>query len=375
MLRSQRHVWEMQFANGGAAALELMEQEPFDVVVSDMRMPGVDGAELLTRVSKLYPNTVRLVLSGQSEHEKIFRAIGPAHQFLSKPCEPKVLIDTIEKACGLQNHLSNEELKNLISRLTELPSLPETYRKVVAELESDESSLQRVSDKISADIAMAAKVLQLVNSSFFGLPQRVESTHHAVSLLGLDILRPLVLSAHAFSRFEMIEVEGFSQQGLVHHSLAVATAAKRIAESRTDDADVINDSFIAGLMHDVGKLVLAANLPIEFARAIQVANDDAVTIFEAEARVFGATHAGVGGHLLGLWGIPNPIVEAVNFHHQPSAANSSEFSPLAAVHVANVLRQSVGVSESVNVHPGFDEAFMNQHDLPAHRADSTRAGA
>ena len=364
MLRSQRQVWDMQFANGGAAALELMANQSFDVVVSDMRMPGVDGAELLNRVNDLFPDTVRLVLSGQSEHEKIFRAIGPAHQFLSKPCEPNILIETIERACGLKNHLTNVELKRLTSRLTELPSLPDTYRELVAELESDEASLKRVSDKIGSDVGMSAKVLQLVNSSFFGLAKRVESPQHAVSLLGLDILRPLVLSAHAFSHFDELEVPGFSQQALVDHSLAVATIAKRIADSRTTNIEIVNDSFIAGLMHDVGKLVLAANLPTEFSHAIQLAIDENLPLIEAEIQVFESTHAEVGGHLLGLWGIPNPIVEAVTFHHRPSAAAPSDFSPLAAVHVANVLGQSVQSSESVQVLPSFDEPFMNQLGLP-----------
>lgn len=369
MLRPQRSVWDMHFANGGAEALELMAQKSFDVVVSDMRMPGIDGAELLSRVAELYPNTVRLVLSGQSEHEKIFRAIGPAHQFMSKPCEPQVLIDTIKRACGVQSHLSNSDLKDLVSRMKELPSLPNTYRELVAELQSDEASIQRVSAKISADIAVAAKVLQLVNSSFFGLPQRVESTQHAVSLLGLEILRPLVLSAHAFSKFDEIAVPGFSQQGLIDHSIAVATTAKRVAESRTTAEAIASDSFIAGLMHDIGQLVLAANLPIEFGQAIRIATDEKLSIFAAEMRVFGTTHAEVGGHLLGLWGIPHPIVEAVTFHHRPSATLPASFSPLAAVHVANVLCRSVGSSESIEVYPGFDEEFMNQLGLPSKPAD------
>ena len=167
MLRDQRKMWDMKFAAGGADALEVMESNEFDVVVTDMRMPGIDGAELLNRVANLYPNTVRLVLSGQSEHERIFRAIGPAHQFMSKPCDPQVLVSTVNRACGLKDQLTNEDLKNLVSQLTELPSLPITYRELVDELESDEASLDRVSEKIESDIGMTARVLQLVNSSFF----------------------------------------------------------------------------------------------------------------------------------------------------------------------------------------------------------------
>ncbi len=173
MLRTQRNEWEMHFAGGGHAALELMQQHMFDVVVSDMRMPGMDGAELLTRVSELYPNTVRLVLSGQSEHEKIFRAVGPAHQFMSKPCDPEVLIGTIQRACALQCRMQDESLRRIITQVKFLPTLPSIYRDLVTKLKSDDSSLDEIGEMIGRDISMTAKVLQLVNSSFFGLPQHV----------------------------------------------------------------------------------------------------------------------------------------------------------------------------------------------------------
>ncbi|MGB7342576.1 MAG: response regulator [Pirellulaceae bacterium] len=338
MLRGQRKVWEMHFANGGAAALELLAEQSFDVVVSDMRMPGIDGAELLTRVSKLYPNMVRLVLSGQSEHEKIFRAIGPAHQFMSKPCESEVLIETIERACGLHSELQDESLKNLTSQLTCLPTLPQIYRDLVCELKSDEASLQRIGEKIESDLAMTAKVLQLVNSSFFGLPQHVTCPKHAVSLLGLDVIRPLVLSASIVTQYEDPGIEDFSLERLLAHSLAVATSARRIAKAESTDPHMIDDSFIAGMLHDIGKLVLAVNLTEDFASAIQLAHAEEIPYWQAETQVFGCTHAEVGAHLLGLWGLSNPIVEAIAFHHRPSAACTTEFSALTAVYAANVLQ-------------------------------------
>lgn len=363
MLRGQRKVWDMHFANSGAEAIAALEADTFDVVVSDMRMPGIDGAELLNQISQLYPNTVRLVLSGQSEHEKIFRAIGPAHQFLSKPCEPEVLVNTIERACGLQGKLHSQTLKDLTSQLTIMPSLPRAYKDLVLELESDTASLKRVSEKIGSDIGMTARVLQLVNSSFFGLPQQVESPHHAVSLLGVDIIRGLVLSVNVFSKFDSVEVEGFSLEGMVDHSLAVATVARCIAETHTKEVQVVNDTFIAGMMHDVGKLVLAANLPERYAEAIRIANEEGISISEAETRVFGASHAEVGGYLLGLWGLPNPIIEAVTFHHRPSDSLSNEFYPLAAIHVANRLQHYEAPDEGTQLQEDFDHEYMTRIGL------------
>ncbi|TWT50563.1 Hydrogenase transcriptional regulatory protein hupR1 [Rubripirellula amarantea] len=340
MLRSQRKVWDMRFANGGEDALQELAKDPVDVIVSDMRMPGIDGAELLSRVSELYPNTVRLVLSGQSEHEKIFRAIGPAHQFMSKPCDPDVLISTIDRACGLQSQLSDESLKNVASQITTLPSLPTIYRELVSELESNDASMDRIGRMIGSDLAMTAKVLQLVNSSFFGLPTHVTCPTHAVSMLGLNIIRPLVLTANAFSQYEDPGVEGFSLETSIQHSLAVATSARSIAESVSQQNHLVDDAFIAGMLHDVGKLILAVNLPEKYSEASRLANVENVPLWQAELDVFGTTHAEVGAHLLGLWGLPNPIIEAVAFHHRPSDAETTCFTPLTAVHVADVLQDS-----------------------------------
>lgn len=359
MLRGQRKVWDMHFANGGAEALEAMSKESFDVIVSDMRMPGIDGAELLDRVSKLYPNTVRLVLSGQSEHEKIFRAIGPAHQFMSKPCDPDVLIKTIQRACGLHSQLQDVSLKNLTSQISCLPSLPSVYRELVEELESDDASMDRIGDVIGSDLGMTAKVLQLVNSSFFGLPQHVTCPKHAVSLLGLNIIRPLLLTAKAFSQYEDPQVDGFSLEQSVQHSLAVAVTAKRIAEAEASQSQLVDDAFMAGMLHDIGKLILAVNKPESFEEAVKLAKDEQTPVWKAELQVFGTTHAEVGAHLLGLWGLPDPIVEAVAFHHRPSNACIEGFTPLAAVHVANALQPTLFAGDQAPAVSECDAAFID----------------
>lgn len=359
MLRSQRKIWDMQFANGGAEAIELLEQQPFDVVVSDMRMPGVDGAALLTHVAEFYPNTVRLVLSGQSEHEKIFRAVGPAHQFMSKPCDPEVLVSTIHRACGLHGHLKDESLRQLTSQITSLPSLPNIYRDLLHELELDDASMDRVGEMIESDLAMSAKVLQLVNSSFFGLPQHVTSPKHAVLLLGLDIIRPLALTANAFSQYDDPGVQGFSLENTMHHGIAVATAARRIAESEAGQAQLVDDAFIAGMLHDIGKLILAVNLTDKFQEAVSLAQTTARSLWEAELEVFGTTHSEVGAHLLGLWGLPDPIVEAVAFHHCPSRSGSTEFTPLTCVHAANILQHPCIASHESPSSFTWDHSYLD----------------
>ena len=203
---------------------------------------------------------------------------------------------------------------------------------------------------------MTAKILKLVNSSFFGIPKRVESPRHAVSLLGLDIIRPLVLSSHVFSSFSDVKVEGFSLEEIMNHSLDVAITARRVADSETDDKNVINNSYIAGLMHDIGKLVLSVNLPKDYGEVLNLVVQDGLDLCAAERAVLHASHAEVGGHLLGLWGLPNPIVEAVTYHHAPAHSEVSKFCPLAAVHIANVTARQVEDEELENP---YDVAFLD----------------
>lgn len=337
MLYPMRHEWEMAFATSGREALEILAQEPFDVIVTDMRMPGMGGVDLLQEVMRRHPNVVRIVLSGQAEREAIARAVGPAHQFLSKPCDAETLRSTLARACALGDLLADKRLKQLVSRMETLPSLPSLYCEIMRELESPKASAKTIGQIVEQDIGMSAKVLQLVNSAFFGLPQRVSSPAQAVVLLGLDTIRMLVLSVGIFAQFDQSRLRALSLTTLWDHSLTVAAFAKRIAENASTDRRIIDHAFTAGLLHDVGKLVLAASLPQEYAASLALAEKEGTGLSKAEQTVIGASHADVGAYLLGLWGLPEPIVVATAFHDIPPKYLDKDFSPLTAVYVANLL--------------------------------------
>lgn len=358
MLRGQRKVWKMDFAEGGQAALDKMETASFDVVVTDMRMPGIDGAELLSRVSAQYPDTVRLVLSGQSEHERIFRAVGPAHQFLSKPCEPETLVSKIESSCKMHERMMDDSLRAIISQVDSLPSLPSVYLDLVSELKSEDPSLEKVGELISSDVAMTAKTLQLVNSSFFGLPQHVSDPKHAAALLGLNILQPLVLSAHVFSEFQSQECS-IDLEHLISHSLNVAVTAREIAAMESKAQHLADDAFLAGILHDIGKLIIGSRLPERCEEVRQLAEAEGLQDWEAERQVLGTTHGEIGAYLIGLWGLPMPIVEAVALHHFPHESAAAEFSVLAAVHAANALSHESDDDASCR----WDETYLDRLNL------------
>jgi putative nucleotidyltransferase with HDIG domain len=334
-LRNMRNEWDMNFFDGGRKALDFMAERPVDVLVSDMMMPEMDGAELLTEVSKRHPNTVRIVLSGHAEREAALRLVGPAHQYLSKPCDAEELRTAVARAFALRDLLSNERLKQLATRIKSLPTLPTLYQQLTDELRKEDASVEQIGEIISHDIGMTAKILQLVNSAFFGMPQPISSPGEAVMYLGLSTVRALVLSLQVFSQFKNPSIAGFSLDALANHCWTTAVFARRIARAESNDTKMADQCFLAGLLHDIGQIILADGLPEHYAEVWTEARENHMPLWLMEQSEFGATHAEVGAYLLGLWGLPNPIVEAVALHHSPSLCVATRFSPLAAVHVAS----------------------------------------
>jgi putative nucleotidyltransferase with HDIG domain len=358
MLRSLRHEWTMEFVDGGEAALAYMSEHPIDVIVSDMRMPGMDGATLLKEVATRHPGAVRIALSGQSDQETLMKVAGIAHQYLSKPCDTDTLKSTVQRALTLRQHFGDESLKSLVAGMNSIPSLPTNYQEIMRELKAPEPSLAAIGEIITRDVAMTAKVLQLVNSAFFGIARRVTCPEQAVKLLGLQTVNGLVLSAGVFSQFDSEQLTPFSVDGLIEHSLQVASEAKRIASRESGDTAVVNDAFVAGVLHDVGKLVLAANYPERYSQAISAAQEWNQPLSLIEREMFGAGHADVGGYLLELWGLPTALIEAVAFHHDPGKSQAIGFTALTAVHVANALVHGNGSADPTRPECQVDAEYL-----------------
>jgi HD-like signal output (HDOD) protein len=336
-LHGMRHEWTMAFADSGPAGLDLMDKTPMDVVVTDMIMPGMDGAQLLSEVSQRHPQCVRIVLSGHADQEGMLRLAGLTHQFLSKPCDSGELRHAINRAFALRELLSSQQLRTLVTRTKTLPVMPALYRQLTEELAKEELSVDRVSEIISKDIGLTTKIFQLVNSAFFGLPRPVNDAREAVIYIGLATIRALVLSLKVFSQFEEKKVDGFSIEALENHCWTTGVLARKLAVLERCDREMQDQCFLAGLVHDVGQLVLASGMPEEYGRVLSEARGLNKSLWETEREHLGATHAAVGGYLIDLWGLSNPVVEAVSLHHCPSPGVARNFSPLLAVHVANAL--------------------------------------
>lgn len=348
-LRGKRNEWDMEFVDSGDQALKRINEKKFDVIVTDMLMPAMNGAELLEKVAADHPELVRIILSGHSDEEMIIRSAGTAHQFLAKPCDANTLKDTLNRAFALKSFLNEDKLRAFVTGMTTLPSIPQTYQKIMNMLASREASLYEIGDLISTDPAMTAKILQLVNSAFFGLGRHISDSKEAAALLGLDVLKALVLSVGIFSQFDQQKVKDavFSLDALLNHSLMVARLAERIAQAEGVGKAMADDCFLAGILHDIGILILEQNFSEDYVKVRALVEEQGMELCLAEQQVLGTTHGAVGAYLLGLWSLANPVVEAVAFHHQPILSSSEQFSPLSAVHVADVLVHQTGLTGSM----------------------------
>jgi putative nucleotidyltransferase with HDIG domain len=338
MLHSMKKEWSMEFVNSGNDALIALCEKPYDVIISDMRMPGMDGVELLTKVMHTYPKMIRLVLSGHAEIEKILETAQVAHQYLAKPCDADTLLNSVKGACCLRELFANPQLGSILGRIDNLPSLPKFYSELMNEIAAPSSNSARVGDVIGRDLSMSMKVMQLVNSAFFGQVRHVSSPAQAVSILGLNTIKGLAITTQAFSVLDT-SVNGVDMEELWDHSLKTASLATRIAKLESTDKKMSDYAFLAGLLHDIGKLVLASNLPLEYKRSVALQSSQQLCEIEAECKVFGCSHAEIGAYLANLWGFANPVVEAMAFHHTPGKSLSDCFTPLTAVYIAQVLLQ------------------------------------
>lgn len=327
LLRRQRRVWNLHFALGAAPALALLEEKPFDVIVTDMRMPGFDGAQLLTRVKAKWPTTVRVVLSGHAEREALARALPVAHQFLGKPCDAGTIERVLSRTLALSAMLKNEQLRAAVGALDNLPSPPDLYWRLQHVMADPSSGLDAVANLVETDPAMSLKVLQLVNSTAFGAGHPIASTKEAVRYLGLELLRAYALSASLFSSLSATEVQ--------RRSLAIAHLARAFlgGSPRADEA------FTAAMLQDFGKLVLRQAHPAHAKRAYETGGPTGEALVALELELFGATHATVGGYLVAMWGLPLSIVEAITHHHAPGVVSGADPLVLAAVHVAGALAE------------------------------------
>ncbi len=335
-LRDQRDRWQLLFAENADTALELLQQEPVDILVSESRIDGGSGSELLKQVQQLHPLTTRLIFSGLAMREPAQEVVQHAHQFIAKPCNKETLVSILERVMQLRSMLNNAPMREMINSLGTLPSLPDTYTRLTQTLRSETATVHDVGLLVEQDLAMSTKVLQMVNSAFFGLGQRISSPVHAVSLLGMETVTNLALTAGIFTQLKASLVESFHLQLLWQHSLSVTGLTRKLCAELGISRQQTELPVLAGLLHDLGKLVLITGDTEEYRRIVDRAEQQGLPLHLAEAESLWADHAAVGAYLMGLWGLPFEAVEAVALHHKPEL-QSLEHPHSLAVYAANLL--------------------------------------
>jgi HD-like signal output (HDOD) protein len=321
VLRGRRREWDMVFAIGPEEALAKLAESSFDVVISDMRMPRMDGATLLTKVKALQPRAVRMILSGQTELESVLKSVFIAHMFLSKPCDPDLLQRVVDRACRLQAILNSDELRATAGKVEMLPSAPKTYVALNEALMAPNCSVVAVVRIIERDVGLCAKLLQLVNSAFFGLPRKISSLAETVTYLGVSTIKNLALALETFST--AAGSSGLSEAALLalqNHSLLTGQLARQI---EAKDAKKAEEAFLAGVLHEVGWLVKIKDKPGQSPGAL-------------------VDRTLLGAYLLGLWGLPHPIVEAVAYHKDPHLLVHSAFELVDVIYIADHLASELG---------------------------------
>jgi len=357
-LRKMRTEWDMAFASGAKEALDILDQQSMDVIVSDLKMPEMDGMQLLTEVKARHPRVVRIILSGHLEHEMTLQSVQYAHQNLSKPCDAEILKQTLVKLFALRDILADEAVKKIVSQIESLPSLPSIYSEIIEEMHSEDPSLKNVGDIISKDIGMTAKILQVINSVFFGLSRKISTPQEAVVLLGLETIKALVLSVKIFAEFSQKKYAWFNIDALFNHSMSVSAYAKAIVKNEKLGQDLLIHSLMAGLLHDLGKLILATNFQEPYQQVLTGAQGSDRNLLDLEYEAFGTSHAEIGAYLMGLWSLETPIIEAIAFHHCPANSMSQNMGLLTAVHVGNAIDHNGQAPTNGNTDLQFDAQYL-----------------
>ncbi len=363
--------WDMQFSGSGEDALRVLDGEAIDVLITDMRMPGMDGARLLEIVHEKHPRVARVVLSGHTELEAALRALPVAHQFLSKPCPAELLRAVLERAARSQALVQDPALQQIVGGLAALPARPKVFFELNQVLANEKSGAKDVANVIESDVGISAKVLHLVNTAFFGASAQINAVDAAVARLGVNVVKSVVLSAEVSRAFQVAPAHAAFMDSVTEDSLRVARVAQAVARHMVAGptaAAVASDAFMAGMLHQVGLLVLAAKAPARLLELAKLRESSEELDAELERQLFGTTHPEIGAYLLGLWGLPYAIGEAVQFHRTPAALAGQSTTPAAILVVARAL-----VDEGIQA--GSADALQSALDLLDCKTDAEKLRA
>ena len=330
--------WGVHCVSSADEALRLVDTCHVDIVLADLPFgPESPAEKLFSYLQEHKPDSGRLLVGMPGADSVTRRPWGTIHQTVPRPSSASTVARVLERVFTLRSHLNSPEMSQIVSQIGSLPPLPQNYRELTQILAREDYPQGELIRVLSRDAAVAATVLRVANSAFYGRRLPVTSLELAVMILGTTTVRTLVLTSELFSKVPKRLAREFGIEELYRHSLQVARYARIMAQKAGLQEDTLEDSFSAGLLHDVGKIIFIQTMPDRYREALKLRDDEAIPLHEAEESIFGVSHADVGGHLLGLWGLPDSIVEAALYHHHPMACRVKEITPLPLVYAGNAV--------------------------------------
>ncbi len=332
LLANELDRWDISYVEDGLSAIEKLENEKFDVVVTDLHMPIIDGHQLLVIVRERFPSVIRIVLSDSNNQKDILEVAPLVHRFITKSSSVNLLKRTIENTLYIHVDLDNSAIRKVLIKTTSLPSVPIVYNTLMEQIEHADFSLKDAADLISSDAGLAANILKHVNH--LGLDCEVSDIDQAVTLLGLDVIRGIALTTHIFHSVGDINIPHFSLKEYMEQSFLTALFAKQIVLIEEESRHLADEAFIAGLLHQLGTLVFVTNFPEKYSAVLERVFNADRPIISVEDNLLGISHPKVGAHLLALWGMSESILNGVAFYAAPSEIEYREFSTITAVYAA-----------------------------------------
>jgi len=360
ILMNREDEWKMKFFSNTLEAIKFLDSVKIDVVVCDINIPDISGIDFIQIVKEKYPGTKRIIVSGTNNRELAKKAAVSAHQFFPKPYSTKILLKAVADLIEASRKLKNDNLENFINSIEKLPVAPQSYAELENELKSEEFSLIKITNIISKNPVVVAKILQLANSAFFGVKGKVTNIVQAVNFLGLNIIKSLVLCIEVFYRIKGVNQKYIDY--LWNHSFSVAKVSKEIMKSFSEERNILDITFTSGLLHDIGKIVL-----LEYKDYIKIINRSEQGNYfpetEMEKKMLGFTHAEIGGYLLRIWGFPEEITEIVENHHSFTNKLPDLFEPVTAVCIANKIVKYKNEPEKIEISDKIKTKYLKDNKI------------
>lgn len=368
LVTARQPSWAARFAQSGNQALAILAEQPCGVVVTEAILPDMTGCALLEKVKNHWPLTMRILLTSRSEDSVVSSLLKCAHQLLSTPCPARELLDAVQASCHLRDLYMNEVVRTVLHKLDHLPVVPKIYADLRSELAKEDFSLQTLGKIVGQDMGLTSGLLKIVNSPYFSLSRRIESPHQAVTFLGANMLKGLVIYEQVFKTLDPAKYPTFDVERLWSHSLEAARCCRSLAKTEGLSGREVENAFLAGLLHDLGKIVLNEGAPEKYIHVLRKSQIENIPLVEAEMALLGTTHAQIGAYVLGLWGFELSVVQPIAAHHEPSA--HGETTPLTAIlHCTNVFLHDIYCNKNGHAALSMDVDFLTSHGLDERLTD------